>query len=328
MSRARHGCPAADELTRLLCSHFQNPPRYQLLHCLRNRVSGGLSTFADAFRTSALLLQADPDAFSLLASHPIPFEYVNPHSGHHTSWARPTIELKDGWTSQDVIDQPELLPEALMAVNYAPPFQGPLLTHPPSGPPRLREQAYGPARQAAIRQALSDWVSLLEREEERWTCRLEEGQCVAFDNRRVLHARTAFEEQSGPAGEVSADEEEPQVKRWLKGYVVADCSGSFGDGHQLTTFLQRVRRGRLGLGPPARPRSQVWAVKVTLLSLSWDVSLAFGVYNAGSVQPHPRYLRRHLGGSAPPPPPATSSGVLVCRTSACRPPLSSSPSAE
>lgn len=44
--------------------------------------------------------------------------------------------------------------------------------------------------------------------------RLNEGECVIFDNRRVLHARRAFDEQ-GDKGE---------IVRWLKGaYVDGDA---------------------------------------------------------------------------------------------------------
>jgi alpha-ketoglutarate-dependent taurine dioxygenase len=47
---------------------------------------------------------------------------------------------------------------------------------------------------------------------------LREGGAVLFDNRRVLHARTAFYEKEG--GEV----EEGGANRWLKGcYLEADA---------------------------------------------------------------------------------------------------------
>jgi len=48
---------------------------------------------------------------------------------------------------------------------------------------------------------------------------MKEGDAVLFDNRRVLHGRTAFCEK-----ETSANEEDGVPNRWLKGcYLEADA---------------------------------------------------------------------------------------------------------
>lgn len=48
----------------------------------------------------------------------------------------------------------------------------------------------------------------LNAEENIFELKLEEGDCVIFDNRRVVHARRAFDAQAG--------------ERWLKGAYVDD----------------------------------------------------------------------------------------------------------
>jgi len=53
------------------------------------------------------------------------------------------------------------------------------------------------------------WTALCEEPGNRWEVQLEPGDCIAFDNRRVLHAREGF--TLGQGGE-----------RWLKG---AYCDG-------------------------------------------------------------------------------------------------------
>lgn len=53
---------------------------------------------------------------------------------------------------------------------------------------------------------------------------LKEGDAVVFDNRRVLHARTAFHDGNDV-------EDQPEVNRWLKGcYVEADSVLDRGRG--------------------------------------------------------------------------------------------------
>ncbi|KAL1742998.1 hypothetical protein HDZ31DRAFT_41938 [Schizophyllum fasciatum] len=164
--------------------YHQHPPQYQILHCLRNRVRGGTSVFVDAFHAAAALRTAHPDAFALLAATPVPFHYIN--DGHHLHCAHPTLELApDG--------------RAVRHVNYSPPFQAPLLL---GTPPAF----YG---------ALGTFTGLLGERARAYEYTLREGDAVLFDNRRVLHSRTAFEEVEGQG-------EEGETNRWLKGCYLDD----------------------------------------------------------------------------------------------------------
>ncbi|KZT21805.1 Clavaminate synthase-like protein [Neolentinus lepideus HHB14362 ss-1] len=175
--------------------YFEHPPRFQILHCLRNRVKGGTSLFLDALHASQQLRAADPKAFETLTSTPVPFHYVN--DGHHLRYEHPTIELAPTYPphSHSLIQKPEIA-----YINYSPPFQALL---PVSTP-------------ASFYTSLRAFSHLLDDPANVFEYTLREGDAVVFDNRRVLHARSAFEdgEVSGGAGE---------TRRWLKGcYLEAD----------------------------------------------------------------------------------------------------------
>lgn len=48
--------------------YFQNPPRFQFLHMLRNQVKGGQSIFVDSYKVAEHLWTTDPDAWRILSS--------------------------------------------------------------------------------------------------------------------------------------------------------------------------------------------------------------------------------------------------------------------
>ncbi|KZF23805.1 Clavaminate synthase-like protein [Xylona heveae TC161] len=81
-------------------------------------------------------------------------------------------------------------------INYSPPFQAPF------------EINIGP-KLRAYHDAISAFSSILEHPDNLFELRLEQGQAVIFNNRRVLHGRREFDAHSG--------------ERWLKGaYVDVD----------------------------------------------------------------------------------------------------------
>ncbi|GAA5864208.1 hypothetical protein JCM3774_001256 [Rhodotorula dairenensis] len=196
-------------------THFDNPPRYQFLHSLQNAgVRGGQSYFVDTYAVAAHLHSTSPAAFSTLAHERVHFEYRN--GDHHTRFVRPTFELENGSRTR------------LHAVNYSPPFQGPLplerVSH-SSTTDRTAVSADADAtRLADLHDALAQFSHLCDDPTSRFRFehQLEPGECVVFDNRRVLHARTAFEferrrpEQQPPAA-AEEGQEVREVGRWLKG---------------------------------------------------------------------------------------------------------------
>ena len=130
---------------------------------------------------------------------PVPFQYIN--DARHLHYAHPTISLGHASASRD--GEPHIA-----AVNYSPPFQAPLPRDtPPAFYDALRRFAAFTAAPAAV-----------------YTRQLGEGDAVVFDNRRVLHGRTAFESRSGPKNVVGK-----KPDRWLKGcYFEGDLLASNG----------------------------------------------------------------------------------------------------
>ena len=98
---------------------------------------------------------------------------------------------------------------ALDHINYSPPFQAPL---PVNAPPELFA-------------ALRKFSELLKRPEGRYVYRLQEGDAVLFDNRRVLHARAAFREWQDHERPMDVPQtRKGESSRWLKGcYLEADA---------------------------------------------------------------------------------------------------------
>ncbi|KAL0059235.1 hypothetical protein AAF712_014043 [Marasmius tenuissimus] len=159
--------------------YFANPPRYQTLHCLRNRVEGGTSAFVDALHVAQQLKELSPSDYNILTKTPVPFQYVN--GGRHYHQTRPTIQLSP---TGDQIEY----------INYGPPFQAPLLRSTP----------------IEFYHALREFEKCLQDSRNIYRYTLQEGDAVFFDNRRVFHARTAFRDRSQGVSQGS-------VSRWLKG---------------------------------------------------------------------------------------------------------------
>ncbi|KAF2109476.1 hypothetical protein BDV96DRAFT_502509 [Lophiotrema nucula] len=171
--------------------YTSNPPHLQFLHSLRARAPRGESFFSDSFHAANILHQASPFHFRTLCTFPVTYHYHHPT--HHYHYTRPTVEL----FPYPKYSEPTNL--AINRVNWSPPFQGPF------------EARIGGENQIALRNylaAANAFEKLLSAEENLYEYRLEEGECVVFDNRRVLHARRAFDATKG--------------ERWLKGAYVDD----------------------------------------------------------------------------------------------------------
>lgn len=186
--------------------YFHHPPKFQALHCLRNRVIGGSSYFVDALHASHTLFHFNRSHFGILTKAPVAFQYLN--DGHHLYKQHPTIQLEDPAAAPSPADSS--VPPLISHINYSPPFQGPL----PIGTPK------------EFYPALKEFAKILNDPNNTYTYTLKEGDCVLFDNRRVLHARTAFEEK--PEGEseegILFGDGQDRTNRWLKGcYLEADA---------------------------------------------------------------------------------------------------------
>jgi gamma-butyrobetaine dioxygenase len=142
-------------------------PGVQFLHCRANTVEGGGSLFADGAAVAEALQQEDPEAFALLAGHDIPFFYRHEHWDYRAH--QRVIELDtrghvSGVTvSQHLMDDLDL-PQDLLD-RYFP--------------------------------ALHRFLTLLN--DPRFVCRfrLNAGECIVFDNHRIVHGREAYVAESG-----------------------------------------------------------------------------------------------------------------------------------
>jgi len=171
--------------------YTSNPPHLQLLHSLRARTPGGESFFSDAFHAAQKLHDASEAHFRTLCAFPVTYHYHHPT--HHYQHTRPTIET---YAYPKYSEPPNL---ALRRVNWSPPFQGPF---------EARISGEGQSGLTKYLAAANAFEKLLSADENLFEYRLNEGECVVFDNRRVLHARRAFDASKG--------------ERWLKGAYVDD----------------------------------------------------------------------------------------------------------
>jgi gamma-butyrobetaine dioxygenase len=172
-------------------------PGLQFLHCVENEASGGESILVDGFRVAAELRDRHPEHYRTLTT--VSWNWANRSKTSDYRWSSPLIvtdrhgdvtEVRVGnWLRAPLVDAPFELVEAAYAA-YRVFFE---LTRDP---------------RFAI------------------TFRLEPGDLMAFDNRRILHARGAF---TDPAGE--------HRRRHLRG-----CYSERDELHSRIRMLERARR--------------------------------------------------------------------------------------
>jgi len=153
--------------SRAIAPHTDNPyrdpvPTLQLLHCLRDASAGGETVLVDGFAAAAALRDADPVSFGVLTSTPIPFAYVDKETS--LTACQPLIALS---------------PRGRIACV------------------RLNNRSMQPVRlpyaeAEAVYAAYRAWTAIVARPEFAFGLRLAPGDCLIFDNTRILHARTAF----------------------------------------------------------------------------------------------------------------------------------------
>jgi len=187
--------------------YMKDPPGLQFLHCLENSCEGGASIFSDSFQAVRRLGGETSDQ---LKKFYINYHYRN--AGEHYHFSHRVIETLNG---------------QLCAINYSPPFQGNFSIR---------------GKLAPGIKAVRQLANQVESPENLFEYKLQEGECVIFMNRRVLHGRKEFDTSAG--------------RRWLKGaYVDTDVFRSryrvmkekFQDSDKsfLTEHSQYVGRNQL-----------------------------------------------------------------------------------
>lgn len=176
--------------------YMADPPKVQILHCMKASTHGGESLFSDALAAIFVLLKdckADQKMrLSRLFSVPVTYRYKN--DGHWYQYSRPMLEINS------VSPRDRYTPGSgrITAINWSPPFQAPfevVIT-----PPGLTDYV----------KMAKQFKALVEDNTAVFETRMDEGTCVVFDNRRILHARRAFNSEGD--------------ERWLRGaYVGGDA---------------------------------------------------------------------------------------------------------
>jgi gamma-butyrobetaine dioxygenase len=150
---------------------YRDPaPTIQLLHCLTNAASGGESGLLDGFRASAQLRAEDPAAFECLTRAPVTFAYADGTADLRAT--RPMIEVN---------------PAGLIrGVRYNSRSMQPMRPRAGATPAQAAEEM----REFYL--AYRAFAAILVRPYLTVRFDLAPGDCVVFDNTRVLHSRTGF----------------------------------------------------------------------------------------------------------------------------------------
>lgn len=161
--------------------YLHDPPMIQVLHCMENSCAGGESLFSDGERVARILLSlaANESNVTSLTQDPVPYEYSK--NGYSYRQFRPLVQTT---LSGDFVN-----------VFWSPPFQG---------------------RHESFDSDLKQWLveaktfhALINDESAMWQGKMQPGDCVIFNNMRIMHGRTAFDAAGG--------------SRWLKGtYISGD----------------------------------------------------------------------------------------------------------
>jgi gamma-butyrobetaine dioxygenase len=157
---------------RAIAPHTDNPyrdpvPGIQLLHCLQSSPGGGDNVLIDGFAAADLVRAEDPMAFETLTSTPFTFRYDDAATSLRASAPIITVNARGDvrairWNDRSI------------------------------EPPVVEPHAVG-----EVYRALRVFATTLDRPELHLHLRLEPGDCMIFDNTRILHARTAFEGGGG-----------------------------------------------------------------------------------------------------------------------------------
>lgn len=170
--------------------YMDEPPGFQLLHCLENSCEGGETLFTDTFNVVSFMQKYFPDMIEVLTQIKLKYEYEHEHALYSNSW--PVVNF-----SQD--DRSK----GLMNVNYSPEFQG----HTAVGDWLSVKDQYS---LEVITRTLNRFASIVRTKQTVFDVKLQPGQCVIFNNRRIAHSRNHFDMNSG--------------QRWLAGaYVDSDA---------------------------------------------------------------------------------------------------------
>ena len=149
--------------------YYETPPGYQFLHCLVNTAEGGKSSAVDGFAVAEYLKKNDKDTFDLLTRVPLKWK--------DNDWTQKTRRIFHSTAITLTKDKD------YNDIRFSVATMDALDCH-----PDLMEQVY---------KVHHKFGTLLHDDKFVIKFRLEPGDIFSFNNRRVLHGRTAFDAKSG-----------------------------------------------------------------------------------------------------------------------------------
>jgi len=149
--------------------YFEYAPGYQFLHCLNNEAKGGNSSVVDGFKVADYIKKKHPNIFNQLNNTSVIFKDNDYTQNKIRIIHSPIITLDENKDYRDI------------RFNIS--TFGALDIH----PNRMKEYYL----------AYRKFASLVHDKKFTVNFRLQAGDILSFDNRRVLHGRTAFDPNSG-----------------------------------------------------------------------------------------------------------------------------------
>jgi len=149
-------------------AYREKSPGVQLLHCITNSATGGLSYFSDAFKAANQLKDSDRSLYEVLLKFPATFVVRDPYRDLKFRRQQPMLSLD----YRGNIDQ----------VHYTP------FMLPPVGHKDDVKLFY---------LALDKFSQLLHSKENKMITKMDPGELFIFHNRRVLHGRSSYDLSSG-----------------------------------------------------------------------------------------------------------------------------------
>ena len=149
-----------------LCTR-ECPPGLQFLFTRENTTSGGAGLYADAYRIAEDLKLEEPEVFAALCE--IPWTYNNRARDSSYQAAGPVVEQDDEGR--------------ITSVRYETWLRAPMVAD-----LATQERAYSAYRRFALRAEDPKYMM---------SVRYESGDLLAFDNRRALHGRSAYDAKGG-----------------------------------------------------------------------------------------------------------------------------------
>ncbi len=148
---------------------FETPPGYQFLHCLINSAEGGDSSAVDGFAVADYLRKSEKEVFDTLVNVPFKFKDKDYTQESIRGYHAPAISLTKDNDYNDI--RFSVATMDVLDCN-----------------PDLMEKVY---------KAHHRFGNLLHDDKFQIKFRLKPGDIFSFNNRRVLHGRTAFNPNSG-----------------------------------------------------------------------------------------------------------------------------------